>query len=173
MKNIPETKLILASKSRSRLKILNSARLDVIAVASNLDENIFKNKMHNETAPVWAIAEKLAQEKALFISKEYQDHLVIGGDQILVCEGKCFDKAKSINEAKEHLKFFRGKPHHLVTSLALVKNNSVVWTHTELPTLYIRNFSEQFLDQYIKDANEALLHSVGCYYIEEGGIQLF
>jgi septum formation protein len=142
-------------------------------MAPNIDENIIKSEMSAKGTSVEEVSEKLAQEKALKISKTHPNDIIIGGDQILVCEGRLFDKAKTVEEAKEHLKFFRGKQHELITSLSIIKNNEVIWTYTSRPKLIMRDFSDQYLNIYIENAGEALLHSVGCYFIEESGAQLF
>ena len=42
---------------------------------------------------------------------------MIGCDQLLVCEGKWFDKPASLPEAREHLRALRGRSHDLVTAI--------------------------------------------------------
>jgi len=173
MQNAQKHKIILASQSKSRQQILTASGLNVVTMAPNIDENIIKSEMSAKGTSVEEVSEKLAQEKALKISKTHPNDIIIGGDQILVCEGRLFDKAKTVEEAKEHLKFFRGKQHELITSLSIIKNNEVIWTYTSRPKLIMRDFSDQYLNIYIENAGEALLHSVGCYFIEESGAQLF
>lgn len=165
--------LILASKSRSREKLLKASGLSINAIASRLDEDVIKKEMFSNGAVFKEVTERLAIEKARLVSKAHIDDMVIGADQMLVCEGRSFDKAKSIEQAVEHLKFFRGKPHKLITSVALVKNEKRIWTYTSEPTLTMRDFSDQFLDNYIQNADDALLHSVGAYFLEDIGITLF
>ena len=165
--------LILASKSASRRKLLMAVGLDIKIVPSKVDEGKIKKKMLREGAKDEEIAQILAIEKAKTVSSKHPDNYVIGADQILVCEGELFDKARDLNEAENHLKFFRGKPHTLVTSVVIVKNKDLVWSHISKPVLYMREFSDQFLTNYIKTGEDALLNSVGCYFIEECGAQLF
>lgn len=165
--------LILASKSSSRLKVLMSAGLDVKAIPSHVGEAEIKTQMLLEGARADEIAEKLASEKARKVSEAYPNHYIIGGDQILMCEDELFDKARDLDEVEKHLKFFRGKLHSLVTSVVIYKNEELVWTHTSIPKLHMRNFSNNFLANYIKTNGDNLLNSVGCYFIEESGGQLF
>lgn len=165
--------LILASKSQSRGKILSAAGLQFSTIVSGLDEAVIKDEMLGRSASFQALAETLATEKAKTVSFKNPQAVVIGADQMLICEGKPFDKARSIEEAIEHLQFFRGKTHKLVTSVAIVRNNETIWTFTSEPKLTMRNFSDQFLDYYIKVAGDALLHSVGVYFLEDVGINLF
>ncbi len=165
--------LILASKSKSRENMLRAANIKINAVGSGVDEAAIKSGISATGADYTKVAERLALEKALAVSKKYPGDLVIGADQVLVCENKAFDKAQSLAEAEEHLKFFRGKTHVLVTSLALVENGNRIWCYTEKPELTMTNFSDRFLKNYIKTAGDALLHSVGAYFLEEKGITLF
>jgi len=173
MKKINNHKIILASKSKSRKKIIENAGLIFETVSSGVDENEIKARMSKTGATFVQITEALAREKALTVSKDRPRSLVIGGDQILVCDGKYYDKAKDLDEARNHLNSFKGKTHELITSITLVQNNEVIWTHTSRPRLSMRDFSNEFLDEYIEQAGDALLQSVGCYFIEGIGIHLF
>ena len=173
MKKINSNKIILASKSKSRKKILEAAGLIFEIVTSGVDEDKVKAKMSKTGATFEQIAEALACEKALSVSQNHLDSLIIGSDQILVCDGKYYDKAKDIDEARSHLKSFKGKTHELVTSIALVRNGEVIWKHTSRPRLSMRDFSSEFMEEYIEKAGDALLQSVGCYFIEGLGIHLF
>ena len=173
MKKINSNKIMLASKSKSRRKTLEDAGLIFETVSSGVDEDEIKAKMSKAGATFKQIAEALAREKALTVSKKHPDSLIIGGDQILACEGKYYDKAKNINEARNHLKSFKGKTHELITSIVLVRNGEVIWKHTSRLRLSMRDFSIEFLEEYIEKAGDALLQSAGCYFIEGLGIQLF
>ncbi|MDG1707863.1 MAG: Maf family nucleotide pyrophosphatase [Emcibacteraceae bacterium] len=164
---------ILASKSASRQKLLKNAGLMFEVLPANIDENLIKREMLKSGSSVLDIAERLACEKALKISQESPDQYIIGGDQMLTCGDQLFNKARTVLEAKEHLKFFKGKVHTLTTSLAIAKDNKIIWAYTSEPKLTMRDFSDEFLEDYMSNAGGALLHSVGCYYLEENGIQLF
>lgn len=171
--NRMKNNIILASKSKSREKILIDAGLSIEAIASNIDEDIIKTEMLKEGATYKDISEKLAQDKAINIASFYPKRTIIGGDQLLVCEDKVFSKANSLDEALEHLKFFRGKAHKLITSISIIVENEVVWTHTEQPILHMKNLTDDFLNTYIEEKGEAILQSVGCYLLEENGKDLF
>jgi len=164
---------ILASKSASRQKLLENAGLTFEALPAGIDEGVIKSEMLKCGSSVLDITERLASEKALKISKEHPDQYILGGDQILTCNGQLFSKARTVSEAKEHLKFFKGKSHTLTTSIAIATNNKIIWVYTSEPKLTMRDFSDEFLDDYMSNAGDALLHSVGCYYLEGIGIQLF
>lgn len=165
--------LILASASRSRRRMLTDAGLSCLFEAADLNEGLIKNTLINQGASPSEISEKLAIEKAMAIGQKYPESIILGADQLLVCEGRVFDKAKNLAEAKEHLMFFRGKTHCLHTSYALIKGQNILFCETVCPQLTMRDFSEEFLEDYIDQSGEKILNSVGCYLLEDRGSQLF
>ena len=172
--------LILASASAVRAKLLADAGLRFDAVDSRVDEDAIKagfarsdsrgSNAENETD---ALALKLAEAKALAVSATKPDALVIGADQILSCDGRRYDKPKSMAEARANLLAFRGRPHILHSALVLASKEKIVWNLTASATLTMRDFSEDFLDHYLEEAGERVMKSVGCYQLEGPGIQLF
>lgn len=177
---MPASSLILASASAVRAKLLADAGLRFEAVDSRVDEDAIKagfaqsDKGHgdpeNETD---ALALKLAEAKALAVSATNRQALVIGADQILSCEGKRYDKPKSMKEARANLLAFRGRPHILHSGVVLVAAGAAVWNLTARATLTMREFSEDFLDAYLEEAGERVMKSIGCYQLEGPGVQLF
>ena len=166
-------KLILASQSKSRLKILTDAGLDITAQKPKINEESLKDSLLDRGIYFQKLAESLAEAKAQKISEENPESYVIGGDQILLCGEHMFSKADDLKDAREHLRFFRGQSHHLITSIVLLKAGQVVWSFTDIPELTMRGFSDEFLEDYLSKNAEAIKNAVGCYYLEEGGIQLF
>ncbi|MCF6195650.1 MAG: Maf family nucleotide pyrophosphatase [Emcibacter sp.] len=165
--------LILASASKSRRVMLRNAGISCRFEAANIDEAVVKNSMMKVGAAPEKISEKLAQEKAVFVSKNHPNDIILGADQLLFCEGRLFDKPKDKAEAKAHLQFFRGKSHILHTSYALVRQNALLICETYSPCLTMRNFSDDFLDKYLDQSGDKILNSVGCYLLEDRGPQLF
>lgn len=165
--------LVLASESASRLNLLKSAGLDVAVQPSAINEQSIKDKMLAKNATTAEIAQYLAEQKALKVSALRKHDIIIGADQILQCGGQLFDKAENIKEAETNLKKLRGKEHKLVTAVVLARNEAVIWSYVAVPTLTMRKFSDQFLNSYIDNAGFALTRSVGAYYLEERGVQLF
>jgi len=169
--------LILASGSAVRQKLLADAGLVFTAEDSRVDEDEIKagfaDGEDDPEAATDALALKLAEAKALAVSAKHGDALVIGADQILSCEGKRYDKPKSMEEARTNLLAFRGRPHILHSGLVLVEDGKTVWNLTARATLTMRAFSESFLDEYLGKAGERVMKSVGCYQLEGPGVQLF
>ncbi|HNB28112.1 MAG TPA: nucleoside triphosphate pyrophosphatase, partial [Alphaproteobacteria bacterium] len=124
-------------------------------------------------AAVDRAAEVLAEMKAKRVATRFPGRLVLGCDQMLECEGVWLDKARNRDHAREQLQMLRGRPHHLVTSAVLVRDEQRLWHHTERAELRFRDFSDHFLEEYLDAAGDAILSSVGAYQLEGLGAQLF
>ncbi len=159
--------LTLASGSQVRAALMRAAGLEFDIAVSGVDEDAIKAR-HGGTPD--ALALKLAEAKARAIAR---DGLVVGADQILVCDGILFDKPKDMDEARENLKKFRGRTHALVSGTVLLDDGKPVWSLAEQVTLTMRQFSDEFLEAYLLDVGDDVLKSVGCYQLEGPGVQLF
>ena len=161
--------LILASASKSRKEILTNAGLDFVVDVVKVNEEEIK-----ETAmlPTTEIALKLAVEKAKPVSEKNKDAFVIGADQILELNGKLFSKPADLTQARKQLKKMRGKTHTLVNGLAVMKNGEVLWSMHAGVRVTFRDFSDNFLENYLQKSGQDLLKTVGGYYIEGLGAQL-
>ena len=164
-------KLILASNSKTRIKLLKAAKIQFETESHGVDEEEVKQSM-SDRDPVDTI-EKLAELKALKVSNKHPESFVIGSDQGLELEGTLFNKAQDKNEALEQLKMLNGKTHKLITSTIVAKNNNIVWRHYDVAELTMRNMSSEMIEKYINELKPEMLDVVGCYAIEEEGIKLF
>ncbi len=164
---------ILASASPTRREILSAAGVPFEIKLPDVDEDRIKDELLDTGAAAGAIATALAEQKAMDVSARAENALVLGADQVLVCDGELFSKAKNLTEARESLKRFRGRRHELISALALVRDETTEWLHLESAELWVRDFSEAFLDAYLEQEGAGILGSVGCYRIEGGGAQLF
>ena len=162
---------ILASGSSSRAQILRNAGVRFTVQPAHIDEDAVKREMRDAGAR--AIAEKLAELKALQISTRHPQDLVLGADQVLVLDGEVFSKAGSRDAAAAQLRRFRGKSHQLISALLLARGGKPVWQHTDTATLWVRDFSAEFLRISLQNDTAATLASVGCYRLEGPGAQLF
>jgi len=166
------SRLILASGSAIRRQILDGAGLDYEVIVRPVDEAAIKAAMLAENSRLHDIADALAEAKAMRVSRQ-EPGLVIGADQIMVMDGTLFDKPKSMSEARERLISMRGKKHELIGAVVICENGMPVWRHICRTKLWVREFSDQFLDKYIETEGEALTKSVGAYRFEGLGSQLF
>jgi septum formation protein len=173
------SRLILASASPTRREILSAARITFQSVVPNVDEDIVKRKLLRDGAAASAIASALAEQKALDVSAGMRtgtvgdDTLVLGADQVLVCDGELFSKAEDLMQASHCLKRFRGRKHELISAMALVRKGVTEWLYFESAELWVRDFSDTFLEEYLEKEGDNILGSVGCYRIEGRGAQLF
>jgi septum formation protein len=165
--------LILASASPSRAAMLRSAGLDFSIQPARVDESEIKLALQAEGAPASEAATALAELKAQRAATAAGGDFVIGADQMLVCEGRWYDKPETMQAARDHLLSLRGRTHELVSAVVLARGGSVIWRHVDVARLTMRDFSEEFLDAYLVQAGEAVLSSVGAYQLEGLGVQLF
>ena len=164
-------KLLLASGSDARRRILENAGLVFDVEVSAVDENHLKQMGRQQNCSADTVALRLAEAKALSVEKP--DTLVIGADQILSCEGIWYDKPEGLDGARQQLLQLRGKTHTLHTAVILCFNGLVLWRHVGKPSLTMRLFSHEFVEQYLITEGEACLGSVGAYRLEGPGIHLF
>jgi septum formation protein len=165
--------VVLASLSAARSAILRGAGVPFETVGSGVDETQAKAELLAEGSGPRAIAEALATRKALAVSRLRPEALVIGADQTLDLDGELVDKAATMAECRARLKALRGTTHRLHAASAIADGDRVVWRQVESPRLTMRRFSDAFLDGYLDRNGEALLGSVGCYFLEDEGAQLF
>ncbi len=151
---------------------MTEAGLDFEVITKPVDESAIKRAMLAEGAKPRDIADALAEAKAMRVSR-VEDGLVIGADQIMVMEGRVFDKPENIEMAGERLKLMRGKTHHLVGAVVICENGVPVWRHMSKTTLSMRDFSDDFLEDYLEQEGDLVTKSVGAYRFEGRGAQLF
>jgi nucleoside triphosphate pyrophosphatase len=164
---------ILASGSASRRRVLTAAGVPFTAIPAGIDEAALKDKLLAGGTGLADIAGALAEAKALHVSRDQLGALVLGADQTLLLDGELISKCADLDQARALLRRLRGNPHRLVSALALARDGGVLWRHGESPQLWMRDFSDAFLDRYLSTEGEGLLSGVGCYRLEGMGAQLF
>jgi len=167
------TPLVLASGSAVRARLLQAAGIAFDVVSPHVDEEGVKESLMAERAPPRDVADALAALKASKVSMSHPGALVIGADLVLVFEGELISKMPDLAAARALLKRLAGRKHELVAGVVLAKDGSVVWRHVSRAELTMRDYSDTFLDRYIERQGEAILTSVGCYFLEGEGVQLF
>ena len=164
------TRITLASQSRVRGDLLRAAGVAIDTASPGVDEDAVKARLSGSSPR--HIAGVLADEKALAVSGA-RDGLVIGADQTLEFEGRLYDKARDVAEARTRLMQFRGKPHQLHAAVSLARGDTVIWRETVTATLTMRDFTDAWLGGYLAAHGQEILSSVGCYQLENVGVQLF
>lgn len=166
-------KLLLASRSEARRRMLEAAGVPFEPVAAEIDEEQAKAKLRIEALSAPALAGALAEGKALSVTAT-ADALVLGSDQTLeMADGGMIDKPASREDAFEQLRALSGRTHRLHSAAAVAEQGGIVWRASETVSLTMRRFSDPFLEDYLEREYDRIRWSVGGYHIEGRGVQLF
>lgn len=163
--------IILASQSASRKAMLGAAGVPFEAVPADIDERGLEADLATESPDRIALA--LAHAKALAVSANQTERLVLGSDSLVEVEGRRFDKPASREDAGAHLRFFSGKVMRLHSAAALARDGAVVWDHAAVASLHVIDMSDKFIDSYLAAEWPAVAACVGVFRIEARGVQLF
>jgi septum formation protein len=175
MRETRTPRLILASASPFRRKMLEAAGLLFEVIPAHVDEAALKQQLAAVSLRPGpgAVAEALARVKAEAVGSNHPGALIIGADQVLALGEELFDKPSDVSVARAQLEQLRGKTHTLHSAAALAQDGRIVWTCVDEAKLTMRSFSAQFLDAYLTRHGAAVCRTVGAYEIEGAGIQLF
>jgi septum formation protein len=168
-------RVILASGSESRRKLLVAAGITFDVVPSSVDEPALRQSLEKgggASSPE-AVARALAEAKAVEVSKAHPEALVIGGDQVLALGKRILEKPANVEAARRQLAELRGRMHDLISAVVVAREGTVEWGHVETATMTVRLFGTKFLESYLAQAGEAVCQSVGAYQLEGLGAQLF
>lgn len=166
-------KLILASASSSRVRILRNAGIAFDAIPADVDEDGLKASLLAHEQKPAQVALALAEAKAAFVSTTHPGAMVLGADQVLEFDDELISKCRDMAAARELLLRLRGRTHRLISALVLARSGRSLWSYSQTATLGMREFSGDFLDSYLAAEGEELLSGVGCYRLETRGVQLF
>ena len=166
-------KLILASKSGVRKKILKNHKIDCEVIISRVDEDEIKVSLLAEGADPLVISKNLAEIKSIKVSNKYPDRLVLGADSVISLNNELINKPKTRDEALKILKKLNNSKHHLISSACISKNGSMIWNHTDISELKMKNFSEEQLLEYLNKIKTETLLAYGVYQVEAEGLELF
>ena len=165
--------LILASKSKVRLEILEKNGLNCEVVTSNIDEEPVKESLINEGATPEIVSKNLAELKANKVSQQNEGRIVIGADSIIDLENEVISKPTDRKEAMKILEKLNGKEHYLISSVCVSKNGSMIWNYTDKARLKMKNFKKSELEIYLSKISDEKLYSYNVYQIEDEGKNLF
>jgi septum formation protein len=165
--------LILASKSQTRITLLENAGYQFDAKPTRIDERKVEEKATRDGADQAQMTARLAEAKAHDVSKSYPQALIVGADQTLAFQSEYLHKSADFDALRDQLDRLRGQTHTLCSAVCLVKNGKTLWQHQSIAEMKMREFSEQLRDEIIKLEGEALLKSVGGYRLEGPSIRLF
>ena len=166
-------KIILASKSEVRKKILNQNEIDCEVIPSNVDEDQIKESLLKEKTSPEIISKNLAELKANKISAKKPNQLVLGADSVIDLNGELISKPQSRDEAFNILKKLNGKKHHLISSACISKNGFMIWNFTDFSTLTMKQLNLDEIKSYLLRIRDKELYAYGVYQIEADGRSLF
>jgi len=166
-------KIILASKSGVRKKILDKHRIECDVIVSNVDEDQVKESLLAEGANPLAVSKNLAEIKSINVSNKNPDRLVLGADSVISLNDKLINKPKSREEALEILKKLNNTKHYLISSACISKNGSMIWNYSDQSELKMKNFGNDDLLKYLNKIKTKTLLAYGVYQIEADGLDLF
>ena len=166
-------KIILASKSGVRKKILDNHNIECDVIVSNVDEDEVKNSLLNEGADPLLISKNLAEIKSIKVSNKNPDILVLGADSVISLNNELINKPKSREEALKILKKLNNAKHYLISSVCISKNGAMIWNHSETSELKMKKFSESELQSYLDKIQTETLLAYGVYQVEADGLKLF
>ena len=166
-------KIILASKSKVRKKILEENKIDCDVKPAGVDEELVKKSLINEGANPEIISKNLAELKANKISQKLNGEIVLGADSVIDLEGKIISKPLDRNEALKILKKLNGKKHYLISSVCISKNGSMIWNYTDKAALTMKKMSDEELKEYLEKISDEALYAYNVYQIEGEGRSLF
>ena len=166
-------KIILASKSGVRKKILDQNNIMCEVIPANVDEDLIKRSMLEEKATPKIISKNLAEVKANKISQKKPEEIVLGADSVIDLDGELISKPTNREEAINILKKLNGKKHKLISSVCISKNGSMIWNYTDKAALTMKDHSDKELIEYLSKITDEALYSYNVYQIEGEGRSLF
>ena len=165
--------IILASKSKVRKKILEDNQINCIVEYSNVDEDSVKKSLLKEKASPEIISKNLAELKANKVSQKIAEKLVLGADSVIDLDGKIISKPTNRDEALQILQSLNGQTHHLISSVCISQNGSMIWNYTDKASLTMKQMREDELISYLGKVSDEALYAYNVYQIEGEGRSLF
>tara|TARA_B100001057_G_C22417983_1_gene782390 strand:- start:46 stop:627 length:582 start_codon:yes stop_codon:yes gene_type:complete len=166
-------KIILASKSGVRKKILDKYNVDNEVIVSNVDEDEIKESLLAEGASPLSISKNLAEIKSIKVSIKNPDRYVLGADSVISLDEKLINKPNSREEAFAILKRLNNSKHYLISSVCIAKNGAMIWNYTDSSELKMKNLTSDELSSYLNKIETKTLIDYGVYQIEADGLKLF
>ena len=166
-------KIILASKSAIRKKILDKNGINCEVIPANVDEDQVKESLLQEKATQEIISKNLAELKANKISKKKPNEIILGADSVIDLNGELVSKPTNRKEALTILQKLNGQKHQLISSVCISKNGSMIWNSTDASTLTMKQLNLDEIKSYLSKIKDKELYAYGVYQIEAGGRSLF
>ena len=166
-------KIILASRSEVRKKILNQNGISCEVIPADIDENQVKESLFEEKATPEIISKNLAELKANKVSEKKPNEIILGADSVIDLNGELISKPTNRKEAFTILQKLNGQKHQLISSVCISKNGSMIWNFTDASTLTMKQLNLDEIKSYLAKIKDKELYAYGVYQIEANGKSLF
>jgi|TARA_B100001964_G_scaffold89517_1_gene100579 septum formation protein len=166
-------KIILASRSEVRKKILHKNNINCEMVPANVQEDQVKEFLIKKKATPEIISKNLAELKANKVSKKKPNELVLGADSVVDLNSELISKPTNRKEALVILQKLNGQKHQLISSVCISKNGSTIWNFTDSSTLTMKQLNLDEIKSYLTKIRDEELYAYGVYQIEADGRSLF
>ena len=158
--------LVLASSSPYRRELLSRLRLPFSCSAPDIDESPLPAEQAD------ALVRRLSAQKALTLSHSFDNHLIIGSDQVAVLDNQIIGKPHNFERAREQLLAACGKSLTFLTGLSLLNSQSGQLQTDCIPfTVHFRPLSEAQIERYLHA--EQPYDCAGSFKSEGLGVSLF
>lgn len=160
------TQLVLGSTSEFRKSLLEKFNLKFKTAKPNIDETPLDNELPAD------LVQRLAIEKAQAVANDYPQHLIIGSDQVAVCDSTILGKPGNFNNAVKQLTSFSGKTVTFLTGLCLLNSTTGKYQALVEPfNVSFKHLSQQDIANYLHA--EEPYNCAGSFKSEGLGICLF
>lgn len=163
--------IILASQSAARQQLLRNAGLEFEIFPADIDERGIQIASGLKDAS--KVADLLAREKALHVSRLRPGRFVVGADQTMALGNRIFSKPVDRAAAALQLRDLSGNTHLLHSAVAVARDNEILFAHTGTAQMTMRVLSKDSVARYLDLAGDAVTRSVGGYQLEDIGVHLF
>ena len=159
-----KTQIILASTSETRKQILESYNIKAKYISHNVDEEkeIAKNKgLKSELAAF------LAKKKVESIQNHYNDCLIIGSDQIILCKNVLINKPSTEGDAVKNLFLLQNNFHTLISAICILTPEGNYVFFEDRATVYMKKILKSDIKEYVKQNKNIVYKTSGSYKIED------
>lgn len=155
--------VVLASASPRRAAVLRMLGLSFRAVPAGVEERL------GAVESPHGYVKRLSREKAARVAAEYPGALVVGGDTIVVLDGRVLEKPADPAEAVEMLASLAGRTHHVLSGLAVAANGKVE-SQVARARVTFRPVTREMMERYVETGEP--LDKAGSYGIQGCGAAL-
>jgi septum formation protein len=141
-------RIILASTSEERKKVIGYLGIDFECIPSNYDESFLQETIKDP----YELVVRIAEEKAKYLADEQKDAIIISGDTVGCFEGEFLCKPKSLDEARDMLMKLSGKTHKFISGFCVINTGTgekeVGFSECDIT---FRDLSENEINEFLKE----------------------